>query len=42
MKRRKDVMNGWQIAGVAVSAIILIGILANGKDLLRYIRISSM
>jgi hypothetical protein len=42
MKSRKDVMNGWGIAGTAIGAIVLLGILVNGRDLLRYIKISSM
>lgn len=35
-------MNGWEIAGVVVGAIVLIGVLTNAKDLLRYLKISSM
>jgi hypothetical protein len=42
MKRKKDDMNLWEIAVATIGTIVLIGILVNGKDLLRYIKISSM
>jgi hypothetical protein len=35
-------MNGYEIAGVVVGVIVLVGVLVNGKDLLRYLKISSM
>jgi hypothetical protein len=35
-------MNGWEIAGVVVGAVLVIGVLANIKDLFRYLKISSM
>jgi hypothetical protein len=41
MKKRKERKNGLGIAS-AIGAIVLIGILVNGRDLLRYIKISSM
>jgi hypothetical protein len=41
-RKRRDDMNGWEIAGVVVGAIVLIGVLTNAKDLLRYLKISSM
>jgi hypothetical protein len=39
---RRDEMNGWEIAGAVVGALVLIGVVVNLKDLLRYLRISSM
>ncbi len=41
MKRRND-MNGLEIAGVVIGAIVLVGVLVNAKDLFRYLKISSM
>jgi hypothetical protein len=35
-------MNGWQIFGWVVLAIVVLLVLLNIKDLLRYIRIRSM
>jgi hypothetical protein len=35
-------MNGWEIAGVVILAIIVLELLINIKDLFRYIKISSM
>ena len=40
--RRRSDMNGLEIAGVVVGAIIVVGLLVNAKDLLRYFKISSM
>jgi hypothetical protein len=35
-------MNGWEIAGIVIVAIIILFLLFNAKDLYRYIKISSM
>ena len=35
-------MKVWEIAGAAIVAVVVIGILSNMKDLLRYLKISSM
>jgi hypothetical protein len=35
-------MNGWEIAGLVIVAIILLEILINIKDIFRYVKISSM
>jgi hypothetical protein len=35
-------MNGWEIAGIVVGAVVLLMVLINIKDLFRYIKISSM
>jgi hypothetical protein len=35
-------MNGLQITGVVIGVIVVVGVLANAKDLMRYLRISSM
>ncbi|HEX4506909.1 MAG TPA: hypothetical protein VH722_14355 [Alphaproteobacteria bacterium] len=41
MKRSED-MNGWEIAGAVIGAVVVIGVLVNLKDLFRYLKISSM
>ncbi len=40
--KRSEYMNGWEIAGLVVGTIVVIGVLVNIKDLFRYFRISSM
>ena len=35
-------LNGWQIAGIVVLALIVLGLLLNMKDIVRYIKIRSM
>jgi hypothetical protein len=35
-------LNGWQIAGIVVLALIVLGLLFNMKDIARYIKIRSM
>lgn len=35
-------MNGRKIAGTAIGAILLIGIISNFRDIVRYIKISTM
>jgi hypothetical protein len=35
-------MNGWEIAGIVIAAIIVLLLLMNAKDIYRYVRISSM
>ena len=39
MERKKC---GWGVAGWVIAAVVLAGIAANAKDVLRYIKISSM
>jgi hypothetical protein len=41
-RSRRLIMNGWQIFGWVVLAIVVLLVLLNIKDLLRYIRIRSM
>ncbi|CAN2536651.1 hypothetical+protein [Methylocapsa aurea] len=41
MKRSED-MNGWEIAGAIIGVVLVIVVLANIKDLCRYLKISSM
>ncbi len=38
----KSASTGWRIAGATIGVLVLIGIAANLKDVLRYIKISSM
>jgi hypothetical protein len=38
----KSSSTGWQIVGAAVGVLVLIGIAANLKDVIRYIKISNM
>jgi hypothetical protein len=35
-------MNGWGIVGVVVLAIVVLGVLANARDIARYLKIRSM
>ncbi len=35
-------MSGWEIAGIIILALIVIGILFNIKDLIRYLKIRAM
>ncbi len=35
-------MNGWEVFGIVVLAIILVLLAMNAKDLARYIKISNM
>jgi hypothetical protein len=35
-------MNGFGIAGVVIGAIVAVGLVFNARDLIRYLRISSM
>jgi len=35
-------MNGWQIAGLVVLVLIVLGVLVNARDIARYLRIRSM
>ncbi len=35
-------MSGWEIAGIIILALIVIVILANLKDLIRYMKIRAM
>lgn len=35
-------MNGWEIFGVVVLALIVLGVLVNLKDIIRYLKIRSM
>ncbi len=35
-------MSGWTIFGIVVAAVIVIGILANLRDIRRYLKIRSM
>ena len=35
-------LNGWQIAGIVVLALIVLGLLFNMKDIVRYMKIRSM
>jgi hypothetical protein len=35
-------MNGWEISGVVIAAVIVLLLLMNGKDLYRYVKISNM
>jgi len=35
-------MNGWEITGIVIGVLILLGIVVNFKDLVRYFKISSM
>jgi hypothetical protein len=35
-------MNGWEIFGIVVAVLVVIAILANLRDLIRYMRIRSM
>lgn len=38
----KSSSTGWRIAGAAMGVLVLIGIAANLKDVVRYIKISNM
>lgn len=40
--KRRNVMNGWTITGALIGAVVAIGLALNGKDLIRYLRITSM
>lgn len=35
-------MNGWQIFGLVVAAVIVFGVAVNAHDIARYLRIRSM
>lgn len=35
-------MNGWEIAGIVILALIVLAVLINMKDLVRYIKIRNM
>jgi hypothetical protein len=35
-------LNGWQIAGIVVLALIVLGLLFTMKDIIRYIKMRSM
>lgn len=35
-------MSGWQIFGLIVLAVIVIGVLVNLRDIIRYLKIRSM
>ena len=40
--RRRNIMNGWAITGALLGAVVAIGLVINGRDLIRYLRINSM